>query len=187
MVISSSGVMVCYLSLKVFCHSLMRAKSRVAKIFKAFGWTMCAAGVLLTIGRFYLRWRKMRGLGYDDILNGAAALFLIALMITSQIYLPNEYDLELHDLGFIDTEPPAFDEAFNLKLTIAALILFWVVMFSVKASFLALYWHLFRVSKRFRIAWWITAVYTALSFVIIFLSILLRCDYKPQDMGNPGQ
>ena len=106
---------------------------------------------------------------------------------TFQAYLPDAYDMQLYELGLIDTKPTDLGIIFNRQMTYAADVLFWVVIFLVKASFLALYWKVFRISRRFRIAWWATSVYTFASFAAIFLSIILHCGYKPQYLADPGK
>ena len=56
-------------------------------------------------------------------------------------------------------------------------------MYLVKASFLALCWSIFKVSARFRKAWWTIAAYTFISFWSIFLSQLWQCG-TPSDYAD---
>ena len=140
---------------------------------------------LLTCGRLYLRWRKIGRLGWGDMLNGAALVVLIAFVATYQAYLPIEYNAQLYALGLSDVATTEAEVAFTLKVSTANVMLFWVVIFLVKASFLALYWSVFGVSRHFRTAWWAVAAYTLVTFCIIFLSVLWHCGH-PRDMVDPG-
>ena len=146
---------------------------------------MCVVDVLLTTGRFYLRWRKVGRLGWGAILNGAALVVLIAFLATYQVYLPIDYNAQLYALGLSDIAPTKRDAYFTLKMGTANVMLFWAVIFLVKASFLALYWGVFSVSRGFRRAWWAVAIYHFVTFWAIFLSVLWHCG-EPKHVVDPG-
>lgn len=146
---------------------------------------MCGVDILLTLGRFYIRWRTVQKVHWDDILNGAALVALIGFVATFQVYLPVEYNAELYGLGLSDVAPTEDDFNFSLKMTLANVLLFWAVIFLVKASFLALYWQLFRVSPGFRKAWWAVAVYTVVSALVILMAEVWRCN-DPKNTLNLG-
>ena len=143
--------------------------------YQGLAWTLFSTAFLLTCGRFYIRYYKRRKIGYDDILNGAAALALAAFMGTFQSSFHIDYNAQLYTDGASDTPPTEDDMMYSLKMNIINGIMFWIVIFLVKASFLALYWKVFEVLKTFRTAWWLVAVYTLLSFLVIFLSIFWHC------------
>lgn len=63
-------------------------------------------------------------------------------------------------------------------------MLLWATLYLVKASFLALIWHVFNVSAGFRKAWWIVTIYTFVTFWIIFLSELWQCG-DPSTYDDP--
>ena len=144
---------------------------------------MTALAVGLTIGRFIIHWRKSRKIRCDDVFNAAAAFFLLAYTITYQLYVPANYEAQLYGIGTTDKPPPGHDPVRNMKYTRAKVLLFWLVIYAVKASFLALYWQIFHLSRRFRIAWTVLTVYTALSFVATWLSDFWRCG-SPKDFMN---
>ena len=64
------------------------------------------------------------------------------------------------------------------KFSLAEELLMWIVLYSVKASFLALMWSIFHVSASFRKFWWAVTTYTFLAFWISFASPFWQC-------GNP--
>ncbi|PQE21304.1 Pth11-like integral membrane protein [Rutstroemia sp. NJR-2017a WRK4] len=60
---------------------------------------------------------------------------------------------------------------------------FWITLYCVKGSFLALYWELFSVSSGFKKAWYIVATFTGLTFLMTFASIFWICG-SPKDIHN---
>lgn len=115
---------------------------------------MVAVAIVLTLGRFYIRWRSS-GLGWDDLFNGLALLCLIGFAA---------------DPDASDPTTPALWET-----VLASDLLIWAILWLVKASFLALCWTIFKVSPSFRKAWWIVTVYTFVTFWPCFLAVLWQC------------
>ena len=140
---------------------------------------MTTISVLLTMGRLALRWHSNRRIGPDDWLNALAALLCVPFAVITMRYLPDEYWGQRYYLGLGGKIPTFEEQVYGNKLELATLLLFWLIIYLVKASFLALYWHLFRVSSRFLIVWWCTAGFIVLSFLITMTSVLWKC-------GNPA-
>lgn len=127
-----------------------------------------------------MHWMNLKKTRLDDIFNIAAVVFLLAFMITWQKYVPIELPVQLYAAGKIDTPPSViYDPLDALKNDFANLVVFWCTIYSVKASFLALYWQIFEISRRFRIAWTALTVYVVLSCLITILSVFWHC-------GNPS-
>ena len=139
---------------------------------------MTAISVLLTAGRLILRWQSNARIGPDDWLNTLAAVLCIPFAIVTMQYLPDQYWAQRYYLGLGGRLPTLEEQILANKLELVTLFFFWIIIYLVKASFLALYWHLFRVSSRFLIVWWCTTGFIALSFLITMISILWKC-------GNP--
>jgi len=151
---------------------------------QATAWLMTALAVGLTIGRCFIHWRKKnRRLRWDDIFNVAAAILLIIHTTIYQLYIPPDYNSQLHAMGIKEGLFVGQDPIIHAKFTVADILLFWLLMYAVKASFLALYWELFNISMRFRIAWIATAVFTTMSFAVTWVSIFWRCG-SPKDVIN---
>jgi hypothetical protein len=146
-------------------------------------WTPTATSVAFTLGRYLIRYYKRKRMGWDDILNGIAVLFLLSFLGTWQIIGPPLYQQQLYQQGVTSTEPPAIDSHTFLRVGIANSLLFWCTIYCVKASFLALYWILFNVSDRFRIAWWLVTVYTTAAFLTTFVMAFWKCG-SPKDFLN---
>ena len=105
--------------------------------------------------------------------------FLLAYTGTYQVYGPTDYSKQLYAMGLIQKdEIIQSDEKRNAKYNAANTLLFWCVIYAAKASFLALYWHIFSFSTKFRIAWAVTTAYIPASFGITFMWSFFLC-------GNP--
>jgi hypothetical protein len=147
---------------------------------------MTAVDILLTIGRFRIHWVKNRRFGWDDYFNGIALVFLLGFIITYQLFLPIEYNAQLFYMGLSDHPPTDQDVVLDMKLNVANSALFFCVIYSVKASFLALYWQIFAVSKKFRVIWVLLGVYTVLCFLVSLLAYFWNCG-RPHDVINQGK
>jgi magnesium-transporting ATPase (P-type) len=147
---------------------------------------MTVTAILLTIGRFRIHWRKNRRFGWDDYFNAIALVFLLIFTITYQLYVPIEYNAQLYALGLSDRAPTNRDQILDMKLNVVNIVMFFSVIYSVKASFLALYWQIFEVSPRFRKAWWCVMVYTLLCYLVSFTAIFWNCG-SPAKFLDPGE
>lgn len=142
--------------------------------------------ILLTAGRLGIRWRNTGKLWIDDYLNIFAAVLVVPFTVVCLIAFPIEYNAQLHFLGLGDVQPTIAEIQYTQRLTFVSLLLFWLIIYAVKASFLALYWQIFAVSQRFRSVWWGTAGYTMLSFAVTWISIFWQCG-NPSDLNNLGE
>ena len=136
---------------------------------------MTSVAVLLTIGRFIIHWRKNRKLHWDDWFNAIALVFLVAVIIIFEIYVPIEYNAILYSKGLSNRPPTQVEAVHDMKLNIADILLFFCTIYSVKASFLALYWQIFQLSRRFRIAWFSLTAYMIMSFIVSVVTVFTRC------------
>ncbi|MCJ1334196.1 hypothetical protein MMC10_010903 [Thelotrema lepadinum] len=67
------------------------------------------------------------------------------------------------------------DDDVHRKAFVSSQILVWSSFWLVKASFLALMWSIFGVSRGFRIAWWSVTAYTFITYWPVILSELWIC------------
>ena len=128
-------------------------------------WTFGSLAIVLTFGRFYIRWRYAR-LQWDDLFNGLALPCLISCYALQDIYWVTGNDSP------------------SLKIFMASSMLLWTTLYLVKASFLALCWIIFNVWNKFRWAWWAVAIYTFLTFWPIVLWALWQCG-SPSNYADP--
>ncbi|KAF2111195.1 hypothetical protein BDV96DRAFT_582732 [Lophiotrema nucula] len=147
-------------------------------------WGFTALDIILTAGRFVMHWRRLKKIRVDDVFNGIALVFLLVFMITWQRYVPVEYLAQLRAAGLRKGPLPPYDPIFSLKVDFANLLIFWCTLYAVKASFLALYWQIFAVSRRFRLAWTVVVIYVGLSFAISILAPFWHCGH-PSTLMDP--
>jgi len=123
-----------------------------------------------------MHWAKLKKTRFDDLFNVSAVVFLIAFMVTWQRYVPLELPAQLYEAGKTDVPPSGdYDPLDSMKNDFANIVVFWCCIYSVKASFLALYWQIFEVSRRFRVAWAALTAYVVLSFFVTTLSVFWHC------------
>lgn len=103
-----------------------------------------------------------------------------------EIYIPIEYNAILYSKGLSNRPPTDVEAVRDMKMNIATIILFFLIIYSVKASFLALYWEIFQISQRFRIAWFALTGYMGVSFIVTLITIFTRCG-AAKDFANLGE
>lgn len=158
-----------YLSLSVQNHHMITCR------WKVTAWTFTSLAFLSTLGRFYIHWQKNKRWRWDDYLNGLALLFLLGFTVTYHLFAPVVYDAQMFMQGLGGKLPTEAEYNVDLRINTANNFLFFSTIYTVKASFLALYWQIFEVSMRFRIAWILVSIYTAASFLASFLSVFWEC------------
>ena len=121
----------------------------------------------MTLGRFYIRWKRFKSARWDDAFSGLAALCLITFTSLDS-WRSHGWD-EGSDLG--------------QRIHVATNFLMWIVLYSVKASFLAFIRYIFKVSDTFRRAWWAVTIFTVLTFWGILLPEFWICG-SPSNLGN---
>jgi len=109
-------------------------------------------------------------------------------MITWQRSVPFALETVYYEMGFSSKVPTPIDPIVLKGDSSAMLVMYWCLKYSVKASFLALYWYIFDLSNCFRVVWASLTVYTALSFPVTLLAIFWHCGTpdKFMDLGMFG-
>ena len=139
---------------------------------------------MLTAGRYAIRLRTVKKLQADDYVHGVALLVLIGYISTYTVMFPLNYSIEFWVAGRGE-EPSARDLKRYFRLEIAVSLLFWIVITLVKFAFLLFYRLIFGVSRPFMRAWWAVTVFTMITFLICFLSVLWACE-SPQHLLVTG-
>ncbi|KAJ4294994.1 hypothetical protein N0V90_007002 [Kalmusia sp. IMI 367209] len=154
----------------------------------AFAWTLTAVAVLLTLGRFAIHWKIRKHISLCDALNGVAAFFLLAFFVSWETFFPNEYQAALDEKGAGKGAGNSVAEHkinvnFDIKMNLANSMFFWCCIYSVKASFLAMYWSIFGRDAKFKLAWAIAVVYHIAALVTTIVVRLNICG-RPNDVLN---
>jgi hypothetical protein len=145
-------------------------------------WSLTAFCILLTIGRFTIRYRVRHRFYSDDIFHLSALIWLIiSNALVEAMFPPARIMFE----GPPGVKPPPSTVTKFRKLQTAMTITFFVSQFSVKFSFLFFYKELFWVSQRFMRAWWCVGTFVFLGFWAVLAGNLTQCG-DVRDIVNPA-
>ena len=132
--------------------------------------TLVAIDLVLSIGRYAIRYAIRRSFYWDHLFHGLVVLTLIAMV-------------PLLDLTFLENDSEQTEK--NVWLFYVAMVLAFVLcIWSVKLSFLFFLRLVFWTNRTFRIAWYIVTVATLLVFCIPLAMIVPHCnvDRLEQDL-----
>ncbi|MCJ1389046.1 hypothetical protein MMC18_001900 [Xylographa bjoerkii] len=137
------------------------------------------AAIILTAGRYAIRGWMLRKLDWDDATHLLALVVLIAYVATYTAMFPINYAVEDWVTGNGEM-PSVTDLELYLHYEMAVWLLFWVIIYLVKFSFLLFYRSIFGVSRTFKKAWWVVIVFTFLTFWACFFAMLWSCNTPSQ-------
>lgn len=160
----------------------------------ALVWTCFSVALLFVTLRTAILLRVANGVTADDCWITFALLALLTLCVLETIQHPSLY----HITAMMDGTPETdFNELIAdtenyLKYEFAIVILFWTILWSVKAGFLALYFQLFREMKHYRRAWYALVVLAFLAYVGCIITLTLSCGHPANffrfaQCGRPEQ
>ena len=138
-------------------------------------WTFTGAATLLSLGRFVVRKQTIGNFFCDDFTHGFAAIVLIAFSVICSKLYPLTQELGLYEAQERPKPSSAALERF-LRFEFAAILLFYVVIYTVKATFLLFYRQLFGVNRMFTRYWWGVTIYTVICCLASFLSAFWTCE-----------
>ncbi len=139
-------------------------------------WTCFSIAFLLVVLRTYVRARAATRPTGDDIWIFIALAALLTLCILETIQLPSLYYITAVLGGSIPLSADLIAHTEHyLRFQFPIIILFWSVLWSVKAGFLALYYKLFRDLRGYRRAWYIMATFTFLAYGGCIVTLSLSC------------
>ncbi|KAK4163295.1 hypothetical protein QBC43DRAFT_319846 [Cladorrhinum sp. PSN259] len=145
-------------------------------------WACFSCAFLVVSLRAFVRWRSMgtHRPTADDCWTLLALVSLLALCILDTIQLPSLYYIT----GVLEgTIPVSADIIYHtkrhLRFQFPITILFWTVLWSVKAAFLALYYRLFVDLTIYRRIWYFLAVFTGLAYGGCIITLVFSCGPNP--------
>ena len=142
----------------------------------AVAWSGFALAAALVGLRCYVRLSEMHRLHADDYWVLAALIFLGGNAVLQTLQTPSLYYLVGVQSEVIAVGQGLVEEGgLYTKYEFVVIALFWTTTWSIKSSFLAMYWRLFAGLPRYRAAWWFVAVFAALSYVGCWVSSVLSC------------
>ena len=135
--------------------------------------------ISLSLGRFVVRKQTIGRFYWDDCTHGFAAIVLIVFSVICSKLYPLIQEIGLYAAHEGPKPSSAALERF-IRFEFAAILLFYVVIYTVKATFLLFYRQLFGVNRMFTRYWWGVTIYTVVCFLASFLTAFWTCE-------TPGQ
>jgi hypothetical protein len=142
----------------------------------ALVWTSFSIAFLLVTLRTAIRFKVVARLATEDYWIFLALATLLTSCILQTIQLPSLYYMSGVITGVIPLSADLFSVGNDyLRFEFAIIVLFWTVLWCVKASFLALYFKLFQELPMYRRAWYILAAFTFCAYVGCWITALMSC------------
>ncbi|OQD91498.1 hypothetical protein PENSOL_c052G06015 [Penicillium solitum] len=137
----------------------------------AVTWAGAGLGILFTSARIAIRMVYVKRLLADDYFMLLALAFLITNAILQTLQAPHLYYMVLNMTG-----PDIVHHGLHYTYYEFAIIgVFWSVLWSVKASFLALFWMISNGLPRYRRVWWATVVFAAVAYIGCWIASVYTC------------
>lgn len=139
-------------------------------------WTFTTVAILLSVGRFAIRYVSASRFYWDDASHLLSVLLLITLAGTYTAGFP--YSARIARIGLKEEAAPPLTDPFYhtyLQYRLIVTLLVFMVLWSVKATFLVFYRLLFEVSQTFIQLWWAAVALTFASFWVCIGSTFTIC------------
>ncbi|KAL8920775.1 MAG: hypothetical protein Q9208_006105 [Pyrenodesmia sp. 3 TL-2023] len=139
-------------------------------------WTLTSLAILLSAGRFAIRYATAGRFHWDDASHLVSLLLLIGLAATYTSGFP--YSVRIARINRKEEEAPPLTDPFYhtyLQLRLTVTLLVFMVLWSVKATFLIFYRLLFSVSRLFMLMWWAAVALTFATFWVCIGSTFTLC------------
>ena len=145
-------------------------------------WTMNGLAIVLSIGRYVIRFKSSNALGLSDAFHLVSLLLLIAFSIVETKYFGF-----IVAVSFPTTGAPSNTDFIKWLKIIATTSFCWFVgIYCIKFSFLFFYRTLFKIDKTFRKVWWIIFTFLILFFGASVGAVFSWCDGKASEAFSPG-
>src|SRR5450432_1776367 len=127
--------------------------------------------------RAFLRWRYSGRFQLDDVFTAFALALLIASAIMYIIAADPLFTMALVGSGQMYPPPEDFVETTELylRLQFAITLAFWTCLWTVKASFLTLFFPLSNGLRWDRILWYIVATFVGIAYIVCVISYPISC------------
>lgn len=142
----------------------------------AIAWSSIVLAGMFVAARTVIRITRTERLDWDDYWIYIAYTLMIVSVILQTLQTPSLYYIVRAFSGLVPLDEEYMEEG-NLYARYEFVImgLFWTVLWSVKASFLALYWRLFQGLGQYKKWWKGVAVFTFLTYLGCWMMSLNVC------------
>jgi hypothetical protein len=151
-------------------------------------WCGFALACCFVVLRLYVRTTESRRLFSDDYWLLAALFFLLTQAILQTLQNHSLYYLIYASAGEVPAGKALLDEGnIYVRYQFVIIVLFWTITWSVKYSFLALYYRLFDGLAIYRKIWWAVVILAAMAYVGCWIASVWTC-HPPStyfDFGTP--
>jgi hypothetical protein len=142
----------------------------------ALVWSCFSGAFLFVLLRAVVRFKAASRVTGEDYWIFLALATLLTLCIVETIQLRSLYYIT----AVVSGEMPISGDLIGttedyLRFEFPKIILFWTVLWCVKAAFLALYWKLFRELAIYRRVWYLLATITFLAYVGCVITLCTSC------------
>ncbi|KAI4100418.1 MAG: hypothetical protein LQ339_005479 [Xanthoria mediterranea] len=139
-------------------------------------WTLTYVAIILSVGRFTIRYATAGRFHLDDASHLLSLSLLIGLAAAYTTGFP--YSVRIARINRKEEVPPPLTDPFYrkyLQLRLVVTLLVFMVLWSVKATFLIFYRLLFDVSRTFIRMWWAAVALVFATFWVCIGSTLTLC------------
>ena len=145
-------------------------------IAQALLWTLTTIAILLSLGRFVIRYLTASRFYWDD---ASHLLSVVLLIVLAGVYTAGfPYSVRIKRIGLKEEVAPPLTDPFYyayLQVRLVVTLLVFMVLWTVKATFLLFYRLLFEVSETFVRLWWAAVGLTFASFWVCIGSTFTIC------------
>lgn len=134
-------------------------------------WGGASLAIVFICARLVVRVKYMKRLLADDYFMLFALVLLVANAILHTLQTPHLYYLGLHPTG-AEIE---YHVLHYLCYEFAISGIFWTILWSVKGSFLALFWMVSDGLPVYRRAWWAVVVFACLAYLGCWVVLVYTC------------
>ncbi|CAG7928988.1 unnamed protein product [Penicillium olsonii] len=145
-------------------------------------WGGASLGIVFTSARLLVRVKYMKRLLADDYFMLFALVLLVTNAILHTLQTPHLYYLGLHPTGS-DIE---YHVLRYLCYEFAMSGIFWTILWSVKGSFLALFWMVSDGLPVYRRVWWAVVVFSCLGYIGCWVVLVYTC-HPPSSYFKYGE
>ena len=128
--------------------------------------------LVLTTGRFLIRYKIIGRYHWDDATHLLALLLLIAHSALLTYGISLDYRVARYING---SRSEKSSSSLYTRVTFTKYIVLWCCLWSVKVTFLLFYRLLFQSSKQFILAWWCVLGLVVATFWICIAAVLTAC------------
>ncbi|ROT37978.1 hypothetical protein SODALDRAFT_278198 [Sodiomyces alkalinus F11] len=140
-------------------------------------WILFSVATLFFFLRLVVRWRQNSSFVADDYWISFAFLCLVVYVALQMQQMDSLwYMTYLRSHRIAESEETPRQENELLRWQFPLIVLFWSVLWSVKASFMAAFYRIVAPLTLYRRLWYGVAVFTALSYIACWVSVLVTCD-----------